>query len=378
MSLKFSPLRAALSRPGERHEELAALKILKKTVLFVTILVAMPGADALARDKTDLVYMSNGDRITGEIKQLGRGILQVKTDAMGTLQIEWEEVQNIESAYVFQFERTDGTRVTGKIAPATEERSITLQAGLGKITFAHERLVRIAPIEKTFWDRLDGSFSFGYSFTKASDVAQTNFGLRVSHRSEEQAFTLNGSTIITQDQADVQTDRTEVLLGITQFRTNRWFNGYLLGFEANDKLGLDLRTSLGAGIGRYLVQTNENEFSLIGGLNGTIEDLDEVHDGSRVTQNKVREESLEALLGAQYQRYIFDEPVMDLSIRYFLFPSLTDSGRVRSQLNINLRWELVKDLFWDLNYYNTYDSQPPSGSRSTSDYGVVTSLGYSF
>jgi hypothetical protein len=39
---------------------------------------------------------------------------------------------------------------------------------------------------------------------------------------------------------------------------------------------------------------------------------------------------------------------------------------------------MIKDLFWDLNYYNTYDSDPPSGSTSTTDYGVVTSLGWSF
>lgn len=354
------------------------MKTLIKTFLFVLVLSAVPVADALARDKTDLVFMGNGDRITGEIKQLGRGILQVSTDSMGTLNIEWEDVERIESNYVFQFERTDGTRVTGKIAPSTGDRSITLQAGLGKVTFAHERVVRIAPIEGSFWDRLEGSFSFGYSFTRASDVAQANFGVRASHRSEERAFTLSGNTIITEDQASVQTARTDVSLGMLRFRSNRWFNGYQLGFESNDKLGLDLRTSLGAGIGRYLVQTNSSQFSLIGGLNGTIEDLASIDDGTGIMQENTRQESLEAMLGTQFQRYIFDEPVMDLSIRYFVFPSLTDSGRVRSQLDINLRWELINDLFWDLNYYNTYDSDPASGADSTNDYGIVTSLGYSF
>ena len=44
----------------------------------------------------------------------------------------------------------------------------------------------------------------------------------------------------------------------------------------------------------------------------------------------------------------------------------------------NLRWELISDLFWDLAYYNTFDSDPPSGSTSTNDYGIVTSVGYSF
>jgi hypothetical protein len=358
--------------------EPAAVK--KKTMTFLLILVciAFPATSAMARDKTDLVFLGNGDRITGEIKQLGRGMLMVSTDSMGTLNIEWKDVHKVESDYVFQFERSDGTRVTGKIVPSEKDRQITLQVGLGRVTFAHERVVRIAPIEKTFWDQLDGSFSFGYSFTRASDVAQTNVGFRVSHRSEERVFSFNGSTIITEDQANVQTERTDVRLGMLRFRTNRWFNGYSLGFESNDKLGLDLRTSIGAGIGRFITQNNNGEFSLIGGLNGTIEDLASIDDGTGAVREEARQKSLEAMLGAQFQRYVFDSPVMDLSVRFFVFPSVTESGRVRSQLDVNLRWELINDLFWDLNYYNTYDSDPASGSRSTSDYGIVTSLGYSF
>ena len=44
-----------------------------------------------ARDKTDIVSLKNGDRVTGEIEELQRGKLTVKTDSMGTVSIEWRE-----------------------------------------------------------------------------------------------------------------------------------------------------------------------------------------------------------------------------------------------------------------------------------------------
>ena len=342
---------------------------MQKIILLALTLAAFLSNPAFARDKTDVVWITNGDRITGEIKQLGHGKLQVDTDSLGQILIEWDDISRIESDFQFQFERTDGTRITGTIEESPKQHKITVVSEEQTSSFVHENIVRISQIEDTFWERLQGSMTFGYSFTKASDVAQGNLGFRATHRTEERSFTLDGSTIITSDQADQNTQRSNLSLNMTRFRKNRWFNSYLLGFESNDELGLDLRTSFGAGIGRYVIQTNTSELSVIGGLVGTGESL----QGDVSSQ-----ENVEGLLGVDYSRYIFDDPTVDLSARLYAFPSITESGRTRAQLDINLRWELIKDLFWDLSYYNTFDSDPPSGSESTSDYGFVTSFGYSF
>lgn len=337
---------------------------------FVAALIAIALSGACwARDKTDVIHMTNGDRLTGEIKQLEHGKLLVSTDAMGQVLIEWDDIATIDSNFEFQFERTDGTRITGTVAKSPAEKEIVLTTGEQTIEFAHENIVRISQIEDGFWERLKGSLSFGYSFTKASNVAQGNLGFHATHRTEIRSFSLDGSTIITSDQANEGTQRSNLNFDMTRFRKNRWFNSYLLGFESNDELGLSLRSSIGAGVGRYLIQTNSSELAVVGGAIGTAETL--VGDASS-------QENIEGLIGLDYSRYIFDDPSVDLSARLAVYPSITDSGRTRAQFDINFRWEMIKDLFWDLNYYNTYDSDPPSGSTSTTDYGVVTSLGWSF
>lgn len=37
---------------------------------------------------TGVVYFENGDRLTGEVKSLEKGLLRFKTDATGTIEIE--------------------------------------------------------------------------------------------------------------------------------------------------------------------------------------------------------------------------------------------------------------------------------------------------
>jgi hypothetical protein len=180
---------------------------------------------------------------------------------------------------------------------------------------------------------------------------------------------LQGSTISTSTAQGVPSRRANASFGMTRFRRDRWYNTYQLGFEQNDELGLDLRTSLEAALGRYLVQTNTSELGALAGLVGT----NELLQGDVQSQ-----QNLEGLLGVEYSRYIYNDPKLDLTASLYAYPSITESNRVRAQFDVALKWEIYKDLFWNLSYYNTYDSNPASGSETTDDYGVVTSVGWSF
>ena len=68
---------------------------------------------------------------------------------------------------------------------------------------------------------------------------------------------------------------------------------------------------------------------------------------------------------------------MSLASTAYLYPSLTESGRHRGTLDVSLRREIISDLFFDISFYESYDSDPPSAGETT-DYGIVTSLGYKF
>lgn len=338
--------------------------------VITTILIAsICCSTAWARDKTDVIVLDNGDRITGEIKQLQHGRLQISTERMGVLTVEWEGIVRIESEHEFQFDRIDGQRIFGQISSGAEDGQLVIMNDDEALSISNDGVIRISQLEDSFWDAVRGSMTFGYSFTKASDVAQLNFGFRVMHRTLTRSFTIEGSTINTDDAATETTQRTDLRLSTNRYRANRWFNAYLIGFESNDELGLKLRSSINASIGRYLRQTNTTEFAMLGGLVASNESL---------TTGVASQENLEGLIGLEFSRYNFDDPNVDMSLKLAVYPSFTDSGRIRGQLDATVRRELISDLFWDLSFYESYDSKSPSGSDSTTDYGVVTSLGWSF
>ncbi|MEM1081030.1 MAG: DUF481 domain-containing protein, partial [Pseudomonadota bacterium] len=74
----------------------------------------------------------------------------------------------------------------------------------------------------------------------------------------------------------------------------------------------------------------------------------------------------------------FDSPELDLSTSLEIIPSLTESGRIRGEFDITLNWEIVNDLSWQLNFYDSYDNRPPTEAASENDFGVTTSLAYDF
>ena len=70
----------------------------------------------------DFVIFKNGDRVTGEIKGLSRGVLTFSTDySENDYQIKWEDVRRIESNRPFIFTLQSGERVTGSLATESKE-----------------------------------------------------------------------------------------------------------------------------------------------------------------------------------------------------------------------------------------------------------------
>lgn len=60
-----------------------------------------------------------------------------------------------------------------------------------------------------------------------------------------------------------------------------------------------------------------------------------------------------------------------------IYPLLEDFSQYRSETDLSFKHEFVKDLNFEVSLYHSYLSDPPEGSESR-DYGLTTSLGYSF
>lgn len=323
----------------------------------------------IAADKTDVLMFLNGDRLTGEVKSLERGRLRFNTDATGTISIEWDDVASLLSKQNIQVETDSGDRYLGILSATTEGKRIVVETASGPVGIDNEHVVLMAPIEEKGIDRLDGEITAGYNFAKASSVKQVQFGLDMDFRTETRILGLKAD-VLTADSEDSEASQRESLdLNYTRLRANRWVTGAVIRLNSNDELGLNLRTSVGAAGGRILRRTNNMDLTLTGGLQLSRENV--VGDTSD-------EDTWEAFAALTWDWFRYDTPELDFSTNLQVFPNLTDSGRVRGELDVTVKWEIVEDLFWKISFYDSYDSDPVVLDAEKNDYGIVTSLGYEF
>jgi len=336
---------------------------------FAGLVLFLLQISAVLAANTDKVTLLNGDIITCEIQRLERGILRVGTDSMGDLDIEWTDVVGITSEQHLLIETAEGIRYFGRLTGSDDPAFIKVQITEKEVReVARAQVVLITPIEEKLRDRLDLDLSLGYSYTKSSDVAQFTFGAHAGYRAQKYLLRFDATSIRTTQQ-DAPASRTqEAILDYRHFLKKRWFALATGGVQENTELGLDLRTFAGGGGGRNLIQTNRTELALTGSLTASHEEPTEGTDAT---------DSLEANLGVEYRFFVFKQPKRDVLVQFALIPSLTESGRVRSNFNTRFKLELIKDFFWELQLFVTTDNQPPEGAVSDSDYGVITAFGYS-
>jgi len=83
--------------------------------------------------------------------------------------------------------------------------------------------------------------------------------------------------------------------------------------------------------------------------------------------------SQEAFIGCQLE--VFDISDLDLLTNVVVYPSLSESGRVRMDFKFDLKYDLPLDFYINLGFTLNYDNQPVEGAAE-SDYVLQTSFGW--
>jgi hypothetical protein len=337
--------------------------------------VAGAATGAVAQPRTDVVTLRNGDRITGEVIRLERGRLEFKTDDAGTLEFEWDKLVSLVANRIVEVVTTDGSRYVGTLAPAAAPATIAVAAPAATVPLAMLDVTLITPIGRNFWRKLDGSIDLGFNYTQSSGIAQLNLNTETIYR--RPAFEGRLSTSITltrQDDAGGESgesgrdDRGSVNLSYLRYPWHRWFAVAAGRFESNESLGIRLRSQVGVAAGPRLVNTNRGQVAAGAGI--------VFNDERGVAVESSR--NVEGLLMFRASYFTYDRPKTNLDLAVEYYPSLTDSGRHRLQVDGGAKRELWKDFFVSLTVYDSFDSRPPNPAAKRNDIGVVTSIGWTY
>jgi len=265
-------------------------------------------------------------------------------------------------------ELTNGTRFFGPLAKPKNENAVRIDTEQGEVSMDSLDVIAMYPVEAGFWQRLDLSVSLGFSWDKSSQVGKYSLGMDAMWR--DPRFITRASFVSETTTQDGQDDsqRTMLTANYMRFMGNKHFRAVFGNLEQNHELGIDLRSLAGAGLGILPIRSQRSLFGLMAGLAVNRE----------VPSSGESESNVELVGSALYDYFFYSHPERRINVEFNVYPSLTDGGRYRANLDTSFIVELFKDLYWDLSVYGSYDNEPLSLDGSKSDYGINSSLGYSF
>ncbi len=164
--------------------------------------------------------------------------------------------------------------------------------------------------------------------------------------------------------------RNQILLtGQHLLPWNNYFYQGIGGFLQSSVQGIDLQSSLGGGIGRYLANTNKATVTVLGGF---------AWQNTQYNPSPIRvpTQNLAAgMLGCQAKLFKFNKTT--LNVAAVVFPVINYPGRVKSVVNATYYIKITGNLSWNVSFYGNWDNQPPPRFAG-SDYGTTSGLSWTF
>ncbi len=141
-----------------------------------------------------------------------------------------------------------------------------------------------------------------------------------------------------------------------------------LSYQRNLELGLQRRYQEGVGAGNKFITTKHvYTWARTGFVFNQEKNTEQVTTGT-----------LTELFGQlEFNFFRFTKPKINLFMAQTIYYSLSQN-RFRNDGDSRVSWEAVKNFKLSLEFYNNYDSKPPTEGSSKFDYGILFNVSYFF
>ncbi len=342
----------------------------KAMLICLLLMMYSNPAFASSHNKTDIVYMKNGDKITCEIQSLQKGQLTVNPDyTSSAIAVDWSKVARLESSQLFVITDPDGKTYSGQLTPGIQPSTITI-VGRQTHTLSSDAVIEISELGNNLWNKMSGNIAVGTSFTASSSQATLTVQSGLQYQSKKDIATLSSSSqFATQEKAANTSETTVKTAYFHQINESRWYGGGIANFLSSSEQQINLESTLGAAFARRLLFTNRTNLTAIGGIGYTHERFD-----SDVESNKPKN-SIDAATAIQFSMFRFKTTSFDTAV--WAYPSLTSPGHFRLTMNQDIYYKFRNDLYVSMSFYDNYDNQPVTGAPAN-NFGTTTSIGWSF
>lgn len=330
---------------------------------FIGLLCCLLLLVGLSESWADEVHLKNGDRLTGEIVNMEEGILTLKTGYGGEIKINWNEVLSLTSDKPMAVQ-VPGAGNGGVVDFFTGGRIVTQAKELGPggaIPLSDVSAINVDPIRYRGTVTIGGNSTQGNTETKA-----VNAGARLLMRADRQRLTLEAKYNYGEAGETVTARNSFGSLKYDFFLSRKVFLNATGLLEKDTFQRLNLRTTLGAGLGYQFLDTRRTTLSWELGLAY----VNEHYTNTPSTQTP------SSRWGVRWEYAVVPDRIR-LFHRHEGFYDLNEGNALRLIAEQGVRITLYKNLFFNLEYDLRYNTQPAPG-RLKADEAFIFGVGYEF
>ncbi len=363
--------------------------MLRRLVLVITTLTLCLGASSTAL--ADQLTLKNGDRVSGQIVKSADGKVTVKTEFMGTVEIAWDAIEKLTSDEAVYLTLKDEQTVVGTINAAGDQYEVQTKE-TGKVSLAKASIAALrSEAEYNSWkaeiDRLKnpglldlwaGSLDVGYSLARGNADANTfTLSATAVRATSRDKLTFQATSLRSSARQGRGSDFLPVanaIRGGGRYAIDLTSSSYAFGFgelEFDEFQNLDLRTTVGGGLGWYAIKNDNTVLDLYGGAAYTKE-----YFSAGAPLNRTRGE---ALVGEELTHKISARSNINQRLVFFKNPTGEAAGN-RLQFDASLVTGLNKWLAWQITFSDRYLSNPPviAPALKKNDVFLTTGLRFTF
>ncbi len=228
--------------------------------------------------RADVLVMKNGDRVTGAVVKKDGKSITLKTDGFGTITAAWDQVSSLQVDAPLTVVLQGGKTVQGSLSAVNGQVKVAAHDGPVAAPLEEIVTIRDAAEEKAYerllhpgWFELwAGAANLGLAGTQGNAKTQTlTVGVNAARTTSTDKTVVTFSAINASALVNGVNSETAkaVLAGISydhQLRP-RFFVNTFNNYEYDQFQSLDLRFTIGAGVGFNVWKTSRRRLDILGG-----------------------------------------------------------------------------------------------------------------
>lgn len=311
----------------------------------------------------DKILMKNGDRLRGTVENVKNGVLTLTTDYSETIKIKISQIKKILTGKSNSIHMKSGEILRGRILPGKiDQILIEGSPGRAETALKWDEVEAINPPP----NKWHGSLSVGATLdTGNTERLVASLAADAERRFDKDRIGFHFLTRYAEEDNNITARNTYGDMKISHFFRDQWYAYLVLELLSDTFKDLNLRTTIGPGMGYQAWEDDIKSLNFEGGISYFSED--------RI--NSLDKQFATARFAANYSHKITSQ--ITFTDQFVIFPSLEKTGDYTLRNEAGVQTQLGSG--WILKLANIWerDSSPSPGVKND-DLQWLLSLGFSF